>query len=293
MAYVPPHRRRELQEQSYSSTDGDDVMNNKIDSVYCINLDERPDKWKAFIKKVEETRHVAFLAKLQRFSAINGAKVNNSEKDVGNSVCLEWDATQNAYYSPKIIPGFRTMTAGELGCALSHITLWRRLATSPRCDTMLVLEDDAVLVKNKGKSQFISALNAVWKQLPKDHFGLLYLGFSSRGERDYVNSPVDLVTTFQSNVVIQLYKPTYGYHTHAYVVTKEAARVLIDKLPVRGPVDVWLADNNWFDLRVFCAVIAGRGWRNEDGTFEGGQLVSQDRRNTLQSDIVQSSSIQE
>jgi hypothetical protein len=50
-----------------------------------------------------------------------------------------------------------------------------------------------------------------------------------------------------------------------------------------------LADNAWFGLRVYCAVIANEGWRSEiDGTYEGTNLVSQDRNYYTTSDIQQS-----
>ena len=49
-----------------------------------------------------------------------------------------------------------------------------------------------------------------------------------------------------------------------------------------GPVDVWLADNNWFGLNVYCAVVANEGYNNE-----GAFLISQQRHKS-DSDIRQS-----
>ena len=49
-----------------------------------------------------------------------------------------------------------------------------------------------------------------------------------------------------------------------------------------GPVDVWLADNNWFGLNVNCAVVANEGYNNE-----GAFLISQQRHKS-DSDIRQS-----
>lgn len=89
---------------------------------------------------------------------------------------------------------------------------------------------------------------------------------------------------------ILLYRPTYGFHTHAYVINMTAAAKLLDNLPVVGPIDVWLADNAWFGLSVYCAVIAHEGWRRDDGSFEGANLVSQDRK-YHQSDIQQSAHV--
>jgi GR25 family glycosyltransferase involved in LPS biosynthesis len=176
---------------------------------------------------------------------------------------------------------------------------------------MLILEDDVVFTCKKGKSRFAGAFAKAWKMLPSD-YSILYLGFSSRGERRYVKEETRDGASIQEqkhqssgylksnssstrpkkdplDPEILLYRPTYGFHTHAYVINKTGAAKLLDNLPVVGPIDVWLADNEWFGLSgVYCAVIAHEGWRSDDGTYEGTNLISQDRK-THPSDIQQSS----
>jgi hypothetical protein len=117
---------------------------------------------------------------------------------------------------------------------------------------------------------------------------MLYLGFSSRGERSYIGNVNNDCGDSRLHQV-QLYKPEYGYHTHAYVITKAAAKRLLEHLPVKGPIDVWLADNHWFDIPVYCAVIANEGWKQGDGSYEGALLVGQNRRQGFTSDVLQSS----
>jgi len=135
---------------------------------------------------------------------------------------------------------------------------------------------------NGGGAGFIQALLDVEKILPKD-WDILYLGLSDRGERKYIDHGADTMTTIIT-MPVTLFRPTYGFHTHAYALTQKAANVLLENLPVQGPLDVWLADNQWFGLDVYCASI-------EDGTSfkgkRGAQLVSQQRR-VDKSDIVQS-----
>jgi hypothetical protein len=84
---------------------------------------------------------------------------------------------------------------------------------------------------------------------------------------------------------VLLYRPNYGYHTHSYVINKAAAQKLLANLPIVGPIDVWFADNKWFDMPVYCAVIAGEGWRLDDGTYEGMDLVIQNRGKGFESDV--------
>jgi GR25 family glycosyltransferase involved in LPS biosynthesis len=298
-AYVPPRRRRSREtfphntrENSIDST----IIKNCISSIVCINLKSRPDKWSNFQREVKGTNCSVFAKKVTRFDAIHVDSVEDD--DAGQSswweddVRREWDATTNAKYVSKVLPGKRTMSNGEIGCALSHIALWRQLigmepysegADSP-ASCMMVLEDDAVFTKKRGKSRFIEAFEEVWKQLPED-WGILYLGFSSRGDRFYLERNSD---SRKWKHRVRLYKPTYGFHTHAYVLSKKAANILLQNLPIQGPIDVFLADNDWFGIPVYCAVIEGEGWRNEDGSYEGAVLVSQCRK-SVTSDVPQSS----
>lgn len=84
-----------------------------------------------------------------------------------------------------------------------------------------------------------------------------------------------------------MFRPTYGFHTHAYALTKSAAETLLQNGPVCGPLDVWLADNEWFGLNVYCGVVANEGYNKE-----GALLISQ-RKHDTKSDIVQSGRVDE
>ena len=118
----------------------------------------------------------------------------------------------------------------------------------------------------------------------------MYLGFSARGPRHYINDVDEVVEDPVHDPPIRLYQPTYGFHTHAYMITKSAAEKLLQALPVKGPIDVWLADNHWFDIPTYCSVIANEGWYNETTQErEGANLVGQ-KKWKLSSDVDQSGS---
>jgi GR25 family glycosyltransferase involved in LPS biosynthesis len=273
----------------------------RLCGIKCINMNSRRDKWDQVQRQARRIGRL-FAQKLERFEAVDGAKVlrqMQQEEGAGAAaeVQIEWDATRNAQYSGRVTASTKRMTAGEVGCALSHVQVWRSLAcdASPgRSDddddeaAWLVLEDDCALAgaSSRGHSQprFVPAFHLAWEQLPEE-WDLLYLGFSSRGERTYVGPPSP---SGSSDMQIQLYRPTYGFHTHAYVVKRRAAKLLLERLPVVGPIDVWLADNAWWGLDVYCAVIANEGWQRADGTFEGSNLVSQ-QKGRYSSDVPQSS----
>lgn len=299
--YIPPHRRSsreddEVHDLSFSTPsrnggnnnhlyydeESHQVLSQAIPKAYCINLASRTDKWDDF-QRFASNVSPDFLERIERFNAVDG-----SEYQVCDDIQIEWDATTNAKYSPKEEPGIRTMLIGEIGCALSHIALWRRLAASD--DThALILEDDCGFVSGRrGRDRFATAFARAWRELPQD-WAIFYLGFSSRGERQYVKKyPLEATPTIQRDnfdVEVDIYSPEYGYHTHAYMITKAGAQCLLENLPVCGPIDVWLADHGWFGLPTYCAVIANEGWRLDDGTYEGRHLVHQVRGKNFASDV--------
>jgi GR25 family glycosyltransferase involved in LPS biosynthesis len=300
-AYVPPHRRsKETQTKkgvtadptnNTQSTQDASVFLAAFTRVCCINLPQRNDRWNDLISGLSSllanSPASKFVAKVERCEAINGVQVLEQKEDgilLDDMPELEWNATQNAVYDKHIsLPMIKMMTPGEVGCAMSHVALWRQLAndTDPAA-TMLILEDDAVFYHGKGGrrhsggEQYLKAFASFWKGLPSD-WDIVYLGFSDRGER----IPVDSTFSSQS-VEINLFRPTYGFHTHAYALTQSAAAKLLSHLPVTGPLDVWLADNIWFGLGVYCGVVANEGWQ---GT--GAYLVTQNRKGK-DSNIIQS-----
>ena len=60
-----------------------------------------------------------------RFEAVDGA-TEAAARDPAFSV--DWDASRNAAHDRNVAPGPRRATAGERGCALSHVALWREIA---------------------------------------------------------------------------------------------------------------------------------------------------------------------
>ena len=72
-------------------------------------------------------------------------------------------------------------------------------------------------------------------------------------------------------------------HTDCYAIRRAAARKFLDALPVAGPVDVWLADNNWFGAQVYCVIQPGGGWQNT------GRWLANQETKSGEADVKQSS----
>jgi len=310
---------------------------------------------------------------VSRFDAVDGTEVvrqarlsasglnnhnNNNDQGwrIGMDVAWEWDTTQNSLWDKHVAPGqIRQLTPGEIGCALSHVSLWRELANAESDDdgggdsadiaiavgdgetqqdqpqqkhasqssslSMLIFEDDAEFLKQgRGKStkhkkghsvkgnrirlsqqdpsgnpsggdRFLKAFRKANEMLPRE-WDVFYLGFSDRGERRHIatsggRTPTtddELNDNADDDLVVQIFQPTYGFHTHAYAIHQSSAKRLLENLPVVGPVDVWLADNQWFGLNVYCAMVANEGWNNN-----GAPLVGQDRSISVASSVGHSS----
>ena len=293
-AYVPPHRRRprsgssspppKTEEDPLSSA----VLQLPFTKIYCINLKSRTDRWKSI-----ESQARKFNLPIERWEASTTTTSSGGSEIImvdESQVKLEWDSSINARYSRKVNPGTQFLSKGEIGCAMSHIALWNKVLSlhatrstrntkndtssitgQETTTTVLILEDDACFVGN-----FQSQLRAVMDYVP-ENWDILYLGFSDRGERSVLIENNDII----------IFVPEYGFHTHAYALNTRAAQVLLDHLPVQGPLDVWLADNHWFGLNVYCAKVPNKGWQREDGSYEGLNLVAQNKR--IKSDIPQSS----
>lgn len=105
--------------------------------VYVINLDRDHERWRRFI----DTN--AHLVEYTRFSAVDGRDVDRA-----------------ALARDGIIAANLTYNNGQLGCALSHIALWRAAVAGNRVTT--VLEDDAILAPN-----FAPAHDELVKRLPE------------------------------------------------------------------------------------------------------------------------------
>jgi len=249
--------------------DDEDFLDHAFQHVRCINLKRRPDRWQAFTSQAFVPR------KVQRFNAIDG----NTLLTVSEEDCqVEWDATNNAKYDSHIQPPFNKIcTMGEVGCTLSHVALWKELVSKFKCngdsydnrsEAMLILEDDAIF-----HPSFLTSFAEMYKLVPKD-WDVFYLGFCNAGSTTLIAQKQ--VVRQSSIKTISIVKPSYGFYTHAYAIRSKGAIKLLSQLPIEGPIDTWLADNDWFSLKVYYGMMG-----------KSTCIVGQ-RRNDLKNDIAHS-----
>jgi glycosyl transferase family 25 len=108
-------------------------------SVYVINLDRDQERLQTF------STINAGTAEFIRFSAVDGRKADRA--------ALEQEG---------VIASNLTYNNGQLGCALSHIALWRAAVAQNLMIT--VVEDDAILSRNfeRARDRFLRELPPEW-----------------------------------------------------------------------------------------------------------------------------------
>jgi len=92
--------------------------------IAVINLDRRPDRMDCLYKHIPIT--------IRRLSAVDGQNLSNYYFEFSDLL----DTIRN---QPRIL--------GEVGCSLSHYSLWKAHAEKPNAEFLLVFEDDVMLVE--------------------------------------------------------------------------------------------------------------------------------------------------
>ena len=169
-----------------------------IDKIYIISLDGQDAKMQE--RTLKGLQHL-------NFSNQTGYEIHNAWNGVENGApkgykaYSKWnlgDKTWNDWWKRDVIPG-------EIGCMVSHIQVWERIVAE-KLERTLILEDDF-----KGNGQMADL------DEPTVDFDIAYLGrwkISKKAEEESVGG--SWVT------------PTASYCTHAYVVTLEGAKKLLN-----------------------------------------------------------------
>lgn len=146
------------------------------------------------------------------------AYVINLDKDVNRlekfhqsiNLDVERFAAISSIDDDKNIFPVNVMSKGEMCCALSHIKLWKKLVKDREYDMYLIFEDDARSYGDVEKylTEFMDM------GIP---FDVLYLG-----------KCYDQCSKLESTEYEHVYKSYRPLCTHAYVITKEYAKKLLD-----------------------------------------------------------------
>jgi GR25 family glycosyltransferase involved in LPS biosynthesis len=208
------------------------VMENKlkIDAVYVITFDVSDE---AINRYTAEFNKLGIIpGEFHLFKAIDG---RNVKVDFDWSLYNSWkiDNHSNSYYNRDILPG-------EIGCALSHLSIWKD-AKNKNYDSILILEDDF-----KVDGEFPA------KEIALYDWGLLYLG------RQKIGGDIDI----QNELYVH---PGYSWLSHAYMLSKVGIQRILEQnfekyiLPVDDFIASTYSNNNersdlafiWKDMNAY------------------------------------------
>lgn len=186
--------------------------------IYVVNLKKDKDRRKNIINEIEKQN----IKDYEIIDAINGNELNDKELN-------------NASYKDKnlINPWNIKMSPSQVGCALSHIKIYKKFIET-EYNLALILEDDAVFVQNF--SEEIKKLIIKNIKYKKQILLLSEL-------KEFFSKPMD------KNNSHEIVNVTNAFFTHSYIINKEAAKSLIEfNYPVKT-----IADNFVF-FKIYCGI---------------------------------------
>ncbi|CAK9048691.1 unnamed protein product [Durusdinium trenchii] len=197
--------------------------------VYCMNLDHRKERWD-FMQR----QFLQLKMPVERFSAVNGRELDVPELAMNGVIAME---ALPRYYLPDEQKLFGTdLTAGAIGCALSHMLIWRDIVRrcaedgiDPRAP-FLVIEDDCQFAPDFSEQLLLERLSHV----PED-WEIVYLGGQDLLRRQHLYEV--------GKGVRRLYK---GFReTTAYLINDAGAKACLEvSVPLYWQIDTHMNDES-------------------------------------------------
>uniref|UniRef100_A0A6C0EFK9 Glycosyl transferase family 25 domain-containing protein n=1 Tax=viral metagenome TaxID=1070528 RepID=A0A6C0EFK9_9ZZZZ len=147
---------------------------------------------------------------IELFYGVNGKNINKQVID-DETIKLVYEDNQSIFYNTKSRSNGQIMSCGELGCAWSHLCIYKQLIDDKDFDKYLILEDDALLTSDF--ESLINILNNIPNQSDVCHIG----------ESTWYPFKI----TNKMNDFFYEYERKYFNHTTSYIITKNGANKLL------------------------------------------------------------------
>lgn len=214
-----------------------------VSKIYVINLDRCKDRLAKMTVSLG-SYGIAF----QRFKAINGFDLKVVDLWTGKQIDFKQiDPSKSSKYmvfsKDKTLdcPSFMVNTyvhstsAGELGCSMSHICIWKDIVKN-NYTSAIVFEDDVVFL-----SDFRKKLDLLISCIPEDA-DIVFLGVQIFDGRYTFIDPNRLIISIgesdSSGKFVKLNKMGTFCGTHAYYITAKGAKKMLElKSEYNAPID--------------------------------------------------------
>jgi glycosyl transferase family 25 len=191
---------------------------NDVSDIYVINLESDKNR-----KEDIEKQFKKYNFNINFFNAIHGKSLNYDELQTKNIIDTN----------------IGKIKKGEIGCALSHITLWKQLLNSSK-QYFIIFEDDIILYddfEQKLKNILHELKNKKWHIVFFQEYCFRYFPKEDCNGDKYTNN-----TIRPKNI---------GYGTQAYIINKD----FVDKclnvkptlFPITKPIDVYMVEKQRSD----------------------------------------------
>jgi len=225
-----------------------DAPRAKIGPIYVINLDREPSRWIDILRELGQIlndRGLPLSSAVVRCSACDAQEAHLEIAD-GSMVLPFYTLGDQLFVEPQpdampesfdLMRPIR-MSRAEVAIACSHIALWKAIVQSNACYS-LVLEDDVWFERGFGR-----LIDEAWNEMiaadqGSPQFDILYVSY----EEVRRGAPKEIVSA-------NVFRPVRGlWYLSGYVLSKKGAQALLDLLPCKGPVDLWI-NQKFRDLEV-------------------------------------------
>ena len=236
-----------------------------IEEVYLVNLDHRADRLEKF-----HLSHPYLKQSINRVSAVYG---NQLVLDTGLAKLF----ANNDFKWKK----------GVIGCALSHYNIWKDLCKNEQRKSIMVLEDDAVLVP-----QFMSKWRAIAHLMPEDT-DIVFLGGvlpPNKQMLPHVTEPVNpafaRVAKINMGGTMRRY---FHFCTYSYIITNKGAAKLCKLISERGiftSIDHMMVNHGDGLLNIyFTTPLLAGCFQDEDPTYQNADFNDFNRVDKFDSEI--------
>lgn len=221
-----------------------------ISRICLINLDRKLDRLASIqeeLRYIFDTNGNHLWSMTERYSAVDARELlEDPTKDMELDPTYTLSDQLFVEPQPQTLPSNFdlsapiTMSRPEVAVARSHLNVWRQVAIGEH-EHVLILEDDVWF-----KSNFATKMNLIWEEIQADtnltSFDVLYLSYAEVKH----GAPKQLLTR-------ELFRPTRGlWYLSGYVLSKRGALKLLENLPCRGPIDLWI-NHKFSSLNVLAA----------------------------------------